>query len=430
MNRPITEEVDEARAILGATWAALPDALRGPTQFLGRHYAGCGATIGVMPRCDFACTACYLHRGSNRVNPLPMSEVKAQIRALRRWLGPAGNLQLTDGEITLRAEAELVELISYARAVGLVPMAMTHGETFRRNPGILERLMTEGGLTEVCFHIDTTMRGRFDHYANASSEEDLNSLRAEFANIIRTARRRTGLQLEAASTVTVTASNLEGVPGIVRWFLANADAFKMLSFQPLTNIGRTAPGLDSVSPDQLWSRIAEGAGNPHILQGEGWLGHPACGRFVQGLAVHRRDGVALEPLYRRDNTVEMRFLQRLLDRIGGISFRLDTPGRTIRRIAHILRRNAGFFIMHGLPYLWRLLNRAGTLQARYFCIVSHHFMNSLEIASPLGEERRSACVFRVPINGRLEPMCAVNATGMRVRFYESMERTAIMERAE
>jgi hypothetical protein len=72
-----------------------------------------------------------------------MSEVKAQIRALRRWLGPAGNLQLTDGEITLRAEAALVELIAYARAVGLVPMIMTHGETFRRKPGLLERLMTE-----------------------------------------------------------------------------------------------------------------------------------------------------------------------------------------------------------------------------------------------------------------------------------------------
>jgi hypothetical protein len=430
MTLSVADEINEARAILSATWAALPDALRRPTQFLGRHYAGCGAIIGVMPRCDFTCTACYLSEGSNRTSPLPIGEVKAQILALRRWLGPAGNLQLTDGEITLLSESELVGLIAYARAVGLVPMLMTHGETFRRKPGLLERLMTEGGLTEVCFHVDTTMRGRRDHYANAVTEEDLNSLREEFANIIRMARRRTGLRLEAASTVTVTASNMEGVPGIVRWFLVNADAFKMLSFQPVADVGRTAPGLDSVSPDRLWARIAEGAGNPHILRGEGWLGHPACGRFVQGLAVHRREGVALEPLYRFDSIVEMIFLRRLLDRIGGISFRLDTPSQTIRRIMYMLRRNSGFFLKHGLPYLWRLLNRVGTLRAHYFCIVSHHFMNSLEIASPLGGERRSACVFRVPINGRLEPMCAVNATGMRARFYDSTERIAFTGGAE
>jgi hypothetical protein len=224
--------------------------------------------------------------------------------------------------------------------------------------------------------------------------------------------------------------NLEGIPGIVRWFLSNADAFKMLSFQPIAAVGRTVPGFESVSPDQLWSRITEGADNPLLLRGEGWLGHPACGRFVQGLAVHRGDAVALEPLYRREDADEMDFLCRLLDRIGGISFRLDTRSRAIRRIAHILRRNSGFFFRHGLPYVWRLLHRAGTLRARYFCIVSHHFMNPVEIASRLGAERQSVCVFRVPIDGRLEPMCAVNASGMRTRFYKSTKKTAFRRAAE
>ena len=269
MTRSFADDVNETRALLATAWSTIPDALRGPTQFLGRHYAGCGATIGIMPRCDFTCAACYLSEGSNRTNPLPIVEIKAQIQALRRWLGPAGNLQLTDGEVTLRPETELVELIAYARAVGLVPMVMTHGETFRRNPGLLERLMTDGGLTEVCFHIDTTMRGRRDHYANAATEADLNGLRAEFAEIIRAARRRTGRRLEAASTVTVTRLNLEGIPGIVRWFLANADAFKMVSFQPIAVIGRTDPRLDGVSPDRLWSRIAEGAGDPQTEAGGG-----------------------------------------------------------------------------------------------------------------------------------------------------------------
>jgi hypothetical protein len=358
-----------------------------------------------------------------------MAEIKAQIQTLRRWLGPAGNLQLTDGEVTLRPENELVELIAYARAAGLVPMVMTHGETFRRKPGLLERLMIEGGLTEICFHIDTTMRGRRDHYANKATEAGLNGLRAEFAEIIRTARQRTGLRLEAASTVTVTRLNLEGIPEIVRWFLANADAFKMVSFQPIVTVGCTDSRLEGVSQEQLWSRIAEGAGDPQLLRGEGWLGHPACGRFVQGLSVHRKDGVVLVPLYRHDDADEMWFLRMLLDRIGNISFRLDTLGRAIHRFAHVLRRHGVFFLRYGLPYIWRLAQRAGTLRVRYFCIVSHHFMSTAELASPKGIERRSACVFRVPINGRLEPMCASNAGIMRARLYESLQGAATPKKA-
>ena len=429
MNRPINAEIDEARRILAATWANLPEELKGPTQFLGRHYAGCGATIGAMPRCDFSCTACYLGEAANRMPTLPLDKVKAQIRALRRWLGPNGNLQLTDGEITLLSAAQLVELIAYARSVGLVPMVMTHGETFRRRPGLLERLMTDGGLSEVCIHIDTTMRGRRDRYADAATEEDLNDLRAEFAAMIRTARRRTGLKLEVASTVTVTPQNIMDIPGIVRWFLANADAFKMLSFQPVAAVGRTVSKFGSVTTDQLWSRIAQGANNPSLRRGEGWLGHPACGCFVQGLATRRKKGVALVPLYRRDDAGDMRLLRGLLDRMGGLSFRLDSRGRAARKAAQVLKQNAPFLIRHGVPYLRRLLKRTGTLRARYFCIVSHHFMDRAEMASSAGIERQAVCVFRVPINGRLEPMCAVNAKGMRARIYNTIEKTAAREAA-
>ena len=54
----LTEAAAETRMVLAQAWAGLPDALRTPTQFLGRHYAGCAATIGVMPRCDFTCRGC------------------------------------------------------------------------------------------------------------------------------------------------------------------------------------------------------------------------------------------------------------------------------------------------------------------------------------------------------------------------------------
>jgi uncharacterized radical SAM superfamily Fe-S cluster-containing enzyme len=420
----LAEEAEEVRAALAAAWERVPDSFRGPTQFMGRQYAGCGATIGVMPKCDFSCTGCYLNTNANRARPAKVSEIKQQLQQIRAWLGPCGNVQLTDGEISLREESELIEIIAYSRRLGLVPMLMTHGETFRRRPGLLERLMEKSGLTEVCIHVDTTQRGRRDIYRAARSEAELDGLRTEFAQLIRTARARTGRRLEAASTVTVTQHNLEGVPGIVQWFLANADAFKMVSFQPLAEVGRTDRSLKGVAADELWQRIAKGVGDPMISRGEGWLGHPGCSRFVQGLAVRRRNGVAFVPLYRRDQVDEMRTLNELLDRLGGVSFRLDSCSQAWRRAGRIAVRHGGFIIGQLLPVFVTLLRRARSFRTNYFCIVSHHFMSAAEMKTVQGKERLAACAFRVPINGRLEPMCAVNALSLRETYYRQISTVA------
>ena len=418
---------ETARSALAAAWARLPESLRGPTQFLGRHYAGCGATIGAMPKCDFACAGCYLGEDANAAKPRSLAEIQQQLRVLRQWLGPAGNVQITDGEVSLRNEVEVIEMIRYAREIGLVPMLMTHGETFRRKPGLLERLMVQGGLTEVSIHIDTTQRGRRDGYALARIESELDPLRAQFAAMIRSARKTTGRRLEAASTVTVTRQNLDGVAGIVRCLLANADAFKMVSFQPLADVGRTDRNLRGVTPDELWQKIAEGAGDPEIGRGEGWLGHPACSRFVQGFAVNRglEGSPRLFPLYRRDQPDEMRALKELLDRLGGTSFRLDNGGQALRRLGGLAAKHGVFMLTRWLPQVWKLWRRMGTLRANYFCIVSHHFMSAAETTTPEGQERLDVCAFKVPINGRLESMCAVNALGLREEFYRGGKTAAV-----
>jgi hypothetical protein len=114
----------ETRRALAAAWARVPVRLRTARQFLGRQYAGCGATIGAMPRCDFACRGCYLGATANRVPAASLDEVKQQLARIRAWLGEGGNVQLTDGELTLRPEGELIALIRHARALGLVPMLM------------------------------------------------------------------------------------------------------------------------------------------------------------------------------------------------------------------------------------------------------------------------------------------------------------------
>jgi hypothetical protein len=432
----------ETRRLLKMAWERLPQHVRTPNQFLGRQYAGCGATIGAMPRCDFACRGCYLGAEANHIPAQSVEEVKSQLRRIRAWLGVGGNVQLTDGEVTLRPEPEVIELVRSARALGLVPMLMTHGDALRRKPGLLQRLMMEGGLTEISIHIDTTQHGRRGPaYKYAIREEELLPLREEFAAMIRAARRETGLTLDAATTFTVTRENLVGVPVVVRWLCRNADAFKMISFQPVAQVGRTDDGLGgSVTAEEVWARIAEGLYGDavqaeRLLQHKGWLGHPDCSRFVQGVTVCQPDEPPVfHPLFRSDDPRDQAVIHGLMKRFGGLTFRLDTKWQAAARLAGVLTQTPWFLLCTVVPFLlrwpqhfdpahplrlvWRWLR--GTATVHYLNIVSHHFMSPAELTTPSGQERLTLCAFRVPVGDRMVSMCEVNAGGVRERYYAAL----------
>ncbi len=55
-----------------------------------------------------------------------------------------------------------------------------------------------------------------------------------------------------------------------------------------------------------------------------------------------------------------------------------------------------------------------------FSVVSHHFMSAFELLSEKGQERVAACVFRVPVDGKMVSMCRVNAGGVRDAAYVSI----------
>jgi len=438
LRRPISPE---SRLLLGRSWEGLPPSCRTPEQMFGRQGNCCGATIGAMPRCDFACRGCYLGEDANHVPPEGVEAVKGQMRALRPLLGPNGNLQLTDGEVTLRPEGELLELLRYADEIGLVPMLMTHGDSFRRRPGLLGRLMEQGGLREISVHVDTTMRGRRG-YGDATREEELNPLREEFAQMIRDARRSTGRPLVAATTMTVTRDNLPGVPDAVRCVVRSADAFKMISFQPVAQVGRTEEGLGGgVGVEELWREAARGLPGPagdvgHLLRGQMWLGHPACNRYVHGFVLTRpgRPEPAFHPLRLEGEPRDERAVEGYLRRFGGASFRRDTSFEARARLAALLLRAPSFWAGEVLPYFWGQIRRMepegqlgllgelarGEARVHHFNVVSHHFMSREEIRSPLGRERLDLCVFRLPVAGQLVSMCEVNALGLRDRYYEDI----------
>lgn len=437
---------DEKSRILAQRWAGLDPALQLPGQGLGQKATGCGATVGIQPRCDFSCTGCYLGQEANRIPALPVAAILRQLDELRRWLGPKSNVQVTDGEVTLRPVEELTEILRYARSIGVIPMVMTHGDNFRRQPGLLERLMEEGGLTEVSIHVDITQRGRDGAaYRVPRSELELMPLRDEFAAMVREARRRTGRPLRAAMTLTVTRDNLAQIADVVRWLVRNRDAFSLVSFQPLAQVGRTRKSQRGVTAAELWREVGRGtAGFGLHLDGAGPLhfGHTECTRFVPLLALQRAGEEArLFQAFRpvpEDQAIVQEFFARGL---GGTAFRDDDAlektaralgmirtaprwllGRARHWVAARMRNEAGL----SLP---RLLfdNLRGRLRVDGLTLTSHHFMSPEELRTPVGQDRLAACVFRLPYKGKMVPMCKMNADGVRERFYADIIEGGALE---
>ena len=140
----------EKRDLLRARWQELPAELQVEWQVVGKHHVHCGYTLGPS-YCSFGCTHCYLPSNANRV-PLPsLAEMKAQVDANRRLIGPGGGLQITGGDVVdayWRANRvdELVTIIRYANDAGVVPMLMTHGQVLLEHPDVLERLVRHAGL--------------------------------------------------------------------------------------------------------------------------------------------------------------------------------------------------------------------------------------------------------------------------------------------
>ncbi len=427
---PVTAE---KRNLLEQRWSTLGPDVKVPGQGYGQKATGCGATVGIQPKCDFSCTGCYLGSEANRIPALPVDAVLEQLRLLRAYLGPKSNVQITDGEVTLRPVEELVEILSFARTIGVVPMLMTHGDTFRRKPGLLETLMTEANLTEVSIHIDITQRGR-DGYRAPRNENELMPLRDEFANMVREARRRTKRPLRAATTVTVTSDNIGQLADIIRWSFENRDAFSLISLQPLAQVGRTRKNLQGVTLQTVWAEIAKGLepfGAAFRSAEPMHFGHPECTRFVSFMAMERNGDRKLMQLI-RDHPDDVAVMEEYFKLgIAGAAFRDDDAVEMIARGAGMLARAPRWMFARAWKWfngrvqsefgvsLPRLLAESAVGKAKLssFTVTSHHFMSPAELGTELGQARLAACVFRLPHNGEMVPMCQMNAGGVRDQVY-------------
>jgi hypothetical protein len=425
----------EKQALLRARWESLPNELRTPNQLAGRHLTHCGFTTGAS-YCSFRCTHCYLPANANEI-PIPsLTEMKEQIDANRGFQGPGGGLQITGGDV---ADAywrngrpnELIEIVRYAVGAGLVPMLMTHGQTLLEHPEFFEALVIDGGLRQVAVHIDMTQAGRHGFpIGRVESESDLHPVREAFTKLATDVRKRSGLPLELAHNCTVTERNIASVAEVVRWFLADparSQIWRILSFQPEANTGRTIFSQNPVTPAIVWEKLCEGMGLK--IDGSAFIGgHPDCNQGTVLLVDQiRGDYFPLVP-----NDIETkRLLAEILAAMGAISTMTTDASASDSlfpyRVAGAFARHPRLALRSGARALALLANGAiplrflpalATRRAHTINIGTHNFMDAARVAhapnDPVARARLEACVFKGAVKNRASgeweavPMCAMN----------------------
>lgn len=422
----------EKNDLLKRRWESLPPELKLPNQISGQHLTHCGFTLGAS-YCSFHCTHCYLPKNANEV-PIPsLAQMKEQIDANRRFQGPGGGLQITGGDVAdaywkSGRQDELVEVVRYATQTGLVPMVMTHGQTLLEHPEFLERLMVEGGLKQVSVHIDMTQAGRHGYPINrVKSEADLHPIREAFTQLALMLREKTGLPLEYAFSITVTERNIDFIPQIIQWTLEDAKrshVWRMISFQPEADTGRTIFSKRPVTPALVWEKICEGTGHP-LEKDATIFGHPDCNSWAP-LLISRSTGRSY-PLVPRDDDGFKKLLGDFLASVGGLSLVTDQHRTAPFRLAGVLTQNPvlGLRVAYHATRLvatgkipWVFVQDLMRGEVHTLGVGMHNFMDAAMVANadndPVVKARLDACVFKGAVKnettGEYEevPMCSMN----------------------
>ncbi|MGH9055652.1 MAG: radical SAM domain-containing protein [Acidimicrobiales bacterium] len=432
VTRPVA---DGTRDAFARRWAELPAHIRTDAQTLGRAAVGCEGTHGVFPRCNFTCTPCYHSADANRVRvdgAHTLAQVDAQMAHLERERGPHGHAQLIGGEVSLLDPDDHAAALLVMRDYGREPMSFTHGDF---DYDYLERLALgpdgRPRFKRLSFagHFDTTMRGRRG-LRRPRTEAELNGYRQAFCDLFTRLRKEHGVRFFLAHNMTVTPSNVEEIPRLVRD--CRTMGFNMLSFQPAAFVGderRWREDYRSLDPDHIWAKIEEGAGATlpfRVLQ----TGDERCNRGAIGYYVGERWFPVLD-----DDPADLAVRDVFYAHLGGIHWHAK-PALLALRLARVLARRPQL-VSVGAGWLRRRVRRAGGPrvvlaalvrgQVVPMTFVMHRFMHAEDVRPAWemlqrGEmsddpriketqERLQACFYAMahPETGEIVPACVQHA---------------------
>ncbi|MGI9287045.1 MAG: radical SAM protein [Pseudomonadales bacterium] len=360
-----------------------------PNQVLGRiQTIGCVA-VEITQRCNLDCTLCYLSEHSQSVRDMPISEVLKRLDAIVTHYGVGTHVQITGGDPTLRKHTELIEIVRYARDIGLYPAMFTNGIAASRP--LLEKLAAVG-LCDLALHVDTTQRR-----SGYDSEMALNEIRKEYLD------RARGLGLMVIFNTTVHKDNFAEIPQLVRFFRDNADVIGLASFQLQADTGRGEWGSRDAVINQhtVRGQLEDGAGKP-LPWGVVQVGHRDCHSYMPTVIVNGN-------VYPVVDNVE--FLAGLLEDFKSISVDRHSPlyKIVISYAWAALKQPAWWpkligYALSQLRHMWKdLLRGHGRIRKLSFFV--QNFMD----AENLEQERLHACSFMVMTAEGPVSMCEHNS---------------------
>ncbi len=423
-SRPVDPET--ARA-LKERWDAMPARSQVPGQLIGRKSAGCEATHGVFPKCNFSCKPCYHSADANKVRidgPHTLTEIDRQMAYLRKRRGNGQFAQLIGGEVSLLEARDHGDAIAVMRSHGRMPMSFTHGDF---DYEYLRAVMTDDNdkprfpwVSFAC-HIDTTMVGRTG-IKKPQSEAELNDYRARFCEMFDRLKDEYDISSYLAHNMTVTPENLDSIAEVIK--ASHGQGWRMFSFQPAAYIGnesRWSEGFRELTSDTVWNEVERGAGTT-LSYGAMQFGDTRCNRVTWGAYVNDRYTQLLDDTDPRDH----RAVDDFMTAFPG-NFAHRKPLETVVRVARSLASHPRV-VPSTLGLFGRFAQRSGglvqdwrTLQPVTF--VMHQFIDADDTAAGWehikagtratepnileAQERLEACAYSMghPDTDELVPAC-------------------------
>jgi MoaA/NifB/PqqE/SkfB family radical SAM enzyme len=358
-------------------------------QVLGRtRTIGCVA-VEITQRCNLNCSLCYLSEHSESVQDLPIEEVFRRLDGVVEHYGQGTHVQITGGDPTLRKHKELIAIVRYASGIGLFPALFTNGIAASRS--LLEKL-ADAGLSDIAFHVDTTQRRH-----GYSTESDLNAIREDYIE------RARGLGLMVIFNTTVHKDNFRELPGLVGFFVENADVIGFVSFQLQADTGRGEwRQRDAIINQTTVREQIEAAAGKTLPWDVVRLGHQHCHSYMPTMVVNGQVYPVIE-----DASLFSHFLKDFqavqADRHASLSKLLSDYGLAVLQKPFWIVRLATYLACQASS-MWRDLIR-GKGQVRKLSFFIQNFMDQAE----LQQERIDACSFMVMTADGPLSMCEHNA---------------------